>query len=199
MPHPATAPSERGEDVPSPGVPAPVADWSEQVRALSDRALLGELVDRYMATLDRGVFDDDWAGSLFTEDVHLVFPVGSHRGVAGAAEFTREIMERWERTHHHASGCVIASDGDLASVGWSLIASHVHFDSPPPPATSRYFQLGGRFDGTARRTPDGWRFESLKLRIVWTTGAVPPSVTSIDAKTIDAHGTDGSTPERKAE
>ncbi|CAO0835082.1 hypothetical protein SMICM17S_10633 [Streptomyces microflavus] len=77
-----------------------------------------------------------WAASLFTEDVELLFPVGSHQGLTGADGFLREIMERWDRTHHHGSLASVEPDGDLAAVSWSLIASHVHFGSPLPPQPS---------------------------------------------------------------
>ncbi|MFF0054818.1 nuclear transport factor 2 family protein [Streptomyces microflavus] len=131
-------------------------------------------------------FDAVWAASLFTEDVELLFPVGSHQGLTGADGFLREIMERWGRTHHHGSLASVEPDGDLAAVSWSLIASHVHFGSPLPPQPSAYFQIGGRFTGVARRTPDGWRFARLRLRIVWSTGSPPGGVTEVDARTLEA-------------
>ena len=159
-----------------------------EVARLGDLAALQRLVGRYLEALDEGVFDDAWARALFTEDIEMTFPVGSHRGIAGVGAFTTEIMARWGRTHHHGSPPRTDLDGDRAEVGWSLIASHVHHGSPLPPAPSEYFQLGGRFAGAARRTPDGWRFERLRLRIVWTTGSVPTSVNGINATTLDTRG-----------
>ncbi|MCB5169609.1 nuclear transport factor 2 family protein [Streptomyces bambusae] len=174
-----------------PGAPAAVADLdalASEVRRLSDLAMLGRLVDRYLASLDQGSFDDAWAMSLFTEGVELTFPVGSHRGIAGVPAFTAEIMARWGRTHHHGSDVSVDLDGDRAAISWSLIASHIHFGSPLPPDASEYFQLGGRFTGVARRTPEGWRIDRLRLRIVWSTGAVPRGVTQVDTKTLDTRG-----------
>jgi hypothetical protein len=164
-----------------------------EVRRLSDLAMLVRLVDRYHASLDQGTFDHAWAMSLFTDDVELTFPVGSHRGIAGVPAFTAEIMARWGRTHHHGSDVSIDLDGDRAAISWSLIASHVHFGSPLPPDATQYFQLGGRFTGLARRTPDGWRIDRLRLRIVWSTGAVPKGVTQVDAKTVDSRGNQAAT------
>ncbi|MCT4356200.1 nuclear transport factor 2 family protein [Streptomyces sp. Je 1-79] len=151
---------------------------------LADRAALGDLAEGYLASLDEGTFDEEWARSFFTEDVELVYPVGSHRGIAGVPGFTRQIMDRWESTHHQGSPSLVVLDGDRATVSWSLIASHLHFDSPRPPAASRYFQLGGRFDASARRTPLGWRFTRMRLRIIWSTGQVPAEVTSVAAETL---------------
>jgi hypothetical protein len=163
-------------------------ELAAEVGRQSDTLALGRLVHRYLASLDEGTFDWAWASSLFTEDVELTFPVGSHQGISGVPGFTREIMARWGRTHHHGSDTSVDLDGDRAALSWSLIASHIHFGSPLPPDPSRYFQLGGRFAASARRTPDGWRIERLQLRIVWSTGAVPKGVTQVDTQTLDTRG-----------
>lgn len=169
-----------------------LGELAAEVARLSDIAALNNLIDRYLAGLDEGLaegsfgFDEAWAASLFTEDVELLFPVGSHQGLAGADGFLREIMERWSRTHHHGSLASVEPDGDRAAISWSLIASHVHFGSPAPPQPSAYFQIGGRFTGVARRTADGWRFARLRLRIVWSTGSPPGGVTEVDARTLEA-------------
>lgn len=175
------------------GAPEPgLGELAAKVARLTDIAALNNLIDRYLAGLDEGLaeggsgFDEVWAASLFTEDVELLFPVGSHRGLAGADGFLRQIMERWSRTHHHGSLALIEPDGDRAAVSWSLIASHVHFGSPVPPQPSAYFQIGGRFTGVARRTADGWRFARLRLRIVWSAGAPPGGVTEVDARSLEA-------------
>lgn len=168
--------------------PADADTLSAGIARLTDLADLQQLVCQYLDSLDDGVFDDGWARSLFTGDIEMTFPVGTHRGIADVAAFTHQIMARWGRTHHHGSDCSADVDGDRARLSWSLIASHVHHGSPLPPAPSAYFQLGGRFSGTARRTPDGWRFDRLRLRIVWTTGTVPDSVTRINAGTLDTRG-----------
>ncbi|MEU0671736.1 ester cyclase [Streptomyces sp. NPDC006172] len=159
-----------------------------EVARLADLVSLRDLVARYLAGLDEGGFDETWARSLFTEDIEMTFPVGSHQGLAGVVGFTAEIMARWGRTHHHGSESQVDVDGDRAELSWSLIASHVHHGSPLPPDPTQYFQLGGRFTGTARRTPDGWRFDRLGLRIAWTTGSVPKGVTQVDEKTLDTRG-----------
>ncbi|MFJ9641242.1 nuclear transport factor 2 family protein [Streptomyces sp. NPDC101178] len=176
---------------------AGLGELAAEVARLSDIVALNHLIDRYLAGLDEGLgsftepgsgsgFDAAWAASLFTEDVELLFPVGSHQGLAGADGFLREIMERWGRTHHHGSLATVEPDGDRAAVSWSLIASHVHVGSPVPPQPSAYFQIGGRFSGVARRTAAGWRFARLRLRIVWSTGSPPGGITEVDARTLAA-------------
>lgn len=145
---------------------AALAALEAQLRRLTDRSDLHDLIDRYMITLDEGKFDDAWTRSLFTADVSLTFPVGGYQGLAGLAEFTAEFMGRWDRTHHHAANHVIDVAGDRAAVSWSMIATHLRADQPSGP----HFQLGAHFDGAAVRTGAGWRFSGLVLRVVWTSG-----------------------------
>ena len=165
-----------------------VAELAAQVRQLADRAALTDLADRYLLALDEGTFDQARAASVFTEDVLLEFPPGTHRGLAGAAGFTSGFMAHWDRTHHLASSHHIDLMGDRATVAWNVIAIHVHHGSPPPPAPSRHFYLGGRFAGTAVRTRLGWRLHQLALRVVWTAG---PGIPSIAATMASARATNG--------
>lgn len=158
-------------------------DPADVLRRLSDRVELCELVDRYLASLDEGVFDDAWARSLFTDDAELSYPVGSHRGTAGLVGFTADIMGRWQRTHHHGSNHLVSVAGDAASLRWNLLAVHVPVGAPPPPASVDHFYLGGKFTAEAVRTTDGWRFRRLQLRVVWTSGSPAPEVPSIAAGT----------------
>ena len=153
-----------------------------QVQDLADRTAIGDLIDRYLLGLDEGAFDSERARSVFTDDVELAFPPGTHHGLPGLVEFTKDFMGHWERTHHHASNYVIDLDGDRADVAWHVVALHVHPGSPPPPAPGQHFQLGGRFDGTAVRTPDGWRLRRLALRVIWTTGIGIPSIAATMAR-----------------
>jgi len=163
-------------------VPAAVL---QTLRRLSDRADLADLADRYLRALDERSFDQAWARSVFTSDIELDFPPGSHRGITDVDGFTRGFMEHWDHTHHNISHYAIELDGDRAAIAWNVVAIHVHRGSPPPPASAAHFYLGGRFEGVARRTGDGWRLSRLTLRVVWTTG---PGIRSI-AQVMT--GTDG--------
>jgi hypothetical protein len=155
-----------------------VAELAAEVRRLSDRATLAGLAHRYLGALDDGTFDQPLARSVFTDDIALSFPPGDHNGIAGVAEFNHGFMRHWARTHHNVAHCHIELDGSRATIAWNVFAVHVHHDAPPPPASAEHFYLGGRFDGTAVRTPLGWRLRRLTLRVVWTTG---PGVASVAA------------------
>lgn len=141
-----------------------------RLHRLLDQADLRDLIDRYLYSLDVRGFDEDWAREVFTDDVVLTFPVGSHQGRAGVAEFTDAVMRPWPATLHVGSNCTVDVTGDRARLTWNLLAAHVHPGSPPPPAPSDVFHLGGVFTGTAIRTMSGWRIQHLSLRVIWTAG-----------------------------
>lgn len=157
---------------------APSAADQLAVRRLTDRLDVVELVDRYLHSLDSHRFDDRWAEAMFTPDVVLTYPVGSHEGIAGVPAFTEQIMRRWAATHHLGGNCLVELDGDRAAVVWQLIAYHRHPGSPPPPAAGDHFRLGGTFDADAVRTRHGWRFQRLRLRITWTAGSAVTGIAS---------------------
>jgi len=156
-----------------------MAELAAEVRRLSDRAALADLADQYLRSLDEGTFDEARARSIFADDVTLSFPPGDHDGHVGVAEFTHGFMHHWDRTQHNVSHYLIELDGDRAAIGWNVFAVHIHHGSPPPPAHSENFYLGGRFDGTAVRTYLGWRLQRLVLRIVWSAGQGVPSIVAV--------------------
>jgi ketosteroid isomerase-like protein len=142
----------------------------------ADRYAISDVCDRYLCLLDEGRFGEAVAGTVFTPDVLLAFPPGSHQGIAGMDAFTEVFMGHWARTHHHPGFYRVEVDGDAATVTFSVVATHVHRDSPPPPASGKLFQLGGRFEGGLRRTPAGWRISRLSLKVSWTTGIGVPAI-----------------------
>ncbi|BBA97257.1 hypothetical protein RVR_2914 [Actinacidiphila reveromycinica] len=112
---------------------ARTAQEADALRRLADRMDVRELVDRYLAGLDEGRFDDTWARSVFTEDGRFEVPTGGHDGVAGMAEATAAMIGRWRSTHHLAAGHLVEIDGDRARVRGSLVVTHLY----PPGAVVR--------------------------------------------------------------
>ncbi|MGI5292097.1 nuclear transport factor 2 family protein [Nonomuraea polychroma] len=143
---------------------------ADALSRLRDQAEIIELISRYFFSLDSQAFDDAWANSLFTQEAVLTFPVGSHQGLAGLADFTVGFMSNWARTQHHATNHLITFDGDRANVTWNVLATHVHPAAEDAPPAAEHFHLGGRFDGEAVRTSVGWRFGRLALKVIWMTG-----------------------------
>ncbi|MER5964963.1 nuclear transport factor 2 family protein [Streptomyces sp. NPDC002057] len=139
------------------------------VRTLSDRAEIAAVCDRYAMHLDRNRGDDDWFGAVFTEDVHLVFPMGEYKGMEGLAAFQRMARTTFARTHHLTGAYAIDLRGDEAEVRAHLTAFHVRDPAEP----SAHFAIGGHYDARVVRTPAGWRIRSFTFDLVWNAGEAP--------------------------
>ncbi|RLU86935.1 hypothetical protein CTZ27_24460 [Streptomyces griseocarneus] len=164
--------------------PVDIAALHDRIGILVDRAEITGLVDRYLLSLDTlpdsGGFDDEWARSLFTEDVGISSPVGEHRGIAGLAESERATMAKFERTQHIGTNYLIGLDGDRATVRWNALMTHVHPASTQAARGAEpggHFDVGGTFTGEVVRTAAGWRFRRLDIRAVWTSGRGPLTLT----------------------
>ena len=139
-----------------------------EIRELLDRARVGALVDHYVATLDApSTFDEEWARSLFTEDVRLEHEIAVLEGIEEVAAAHRLVMARWERTLHFSTNHHIEFDGGRAHLTARLMAIHVHpGDDPPEPLIA-----ANMLDADAVPTAAGWRFERFAPRTLWRHGA----------------------------
>ena len=128
---------------------------------------LRALVDRYVNTLDEpSSFDEDWARSLFTEDVRLEHEVAVLEGIEEVAVVHQLVMARWQRTLHFSTNHHIEFEDDHAHLTARLMAIHVHPGvNPPHPLIA-----ANVMDADAVQTGDGWRFERFALRNIWKTG-----------------------------
>ncbi|MFE7312139.1 nuclear transport factor 2 family protein [Streptomyces sp. NPDC057555] len=171
--------------------PAEIATLTERVAVLVDRAEITGLIDRYLLSLDTlpggDGFDDDWARSLFTEDIEITSPVGEYRGIKGLAASEQATMAKFARTQHLGANCLIGLDGDRATVRWNALMTHVHLPSTQAARGAEpggHFDVGGTFTGEVVRTADGWRFRRLEIRAVWTNGQGPLALTPQAAETL---------------
>lgn len=146
---------------------------TSQLQALTDRAEITDLIDRLFRALDERGLDRAWGRSIFTDDVHVTFPIGEHQGLDEVVAAVAEGMDRFGPTQHSGSNYLIDLDGDRATVRWNAIQTHL-----PPGATpfDEPFVSGGYYDGEAVRTADGWRFRRQAYHLVWLTGR-PPQLT----------------------
>ena len=142
----------------------------QDLRELVERRRLEELVDRYVTTLDEPtVFDEDWARSLFTEDVRLEHEIAVLEGVDEVAAAHQVVMARWERTVHFSTNHRIELDGNHAHLTARLMAIHVHpGENPPDPLIA-----ANVLDADAVHSSDGWRFARFAPRTIWRTGQSP--------------------------
>ncbi|MFY4719490.1 nuclear transport factor 2 family protein [Streptomyces sp. LaBMicrA B280] len=139
-----------------------------QVRALTDRAEITDLMDRYLRSLDEGVFDEEWARAFHTEDVIAEMPIGTVHGRPALLAHVRRGMALFDRTVHLGTNAVIEVDGDRATVRGAQLNTHVLADG-----SGGVFLSAGHADTELVRTADGWRISASALRVVWTQGPPP--------------------------
>ena len=143
------------------------------LRDLLERERVVALVDHYVDTLDEpSTFDEEWARTLFTEDVRLEHEIAVLHGIEEVAAAHRMVMTRWDRTLHFTTNHRIELDGDHAHLTARLLAIHVHPGENPPESLIAANML----DADAVRTSGGWRFERFAPRTVWRTGRSPARV-----------------------
>ena len=139
----------------------------QQLQGLLDRQEVTALIDHYVSSLDEQVdLDEEWARSLFTEDVRLEHEIAVLEGISEVAGAHRVVMARWQRTFHLTTNHRIDFDGGRACLTARLLAVHVHPGEHPPDA----LVAANVLEADAVRTPDGWRFERFAPRTVWRTG-----------------------------
>jgi hypothetical protein len=154
-----------------------IAALRSELRALSDRAEIARLCDRYATHLDKSRHTDAWLDTVFTNDALLTFPMGQYKGMEGLARFQEMARTTFARTHHISSNYDIEldiepdtePDSDRAQVRAHLMAAHLATRDD----TGRHFMIGGHYDAEAVRTPRGWRIRELTFDLVWTSGEAP--------------------------
>jgi hypothetical protein len=138
-----------------------------EIQGLLDRDRIMALMNRYFATIDDSSgLDAEWARSIFSEDVRVEHRGFTLEGIDDLAVGNRFVRDGWDRTFHISTNAQIELDGDRAHLRAQLLAIHVHPASTPPEP----YVIANVFEGDALRTFDGWRFQTLSLRPVWSTG-----------------------------
>ncbi|MCX5110889.1 nuclear transport factor 2 family protein [Streptomyces sp. NBC_00378] len=143
-------------------------EMRRQLRALTDRAEIADLMDRYLRSLDEGVFDEEWARAFHTEDVTAEMPIGTVHGRDALLAHIRRGMALFDRTVHLGTNAVIEVDGDRATARGAQLSTHVLADG-----SGGLFVSAGHADTELVRTADGWRISASALRVVWTQGSPP--------------------------
>jgi hypothetical protein len=144
-----------------------------ELRGLIERQRLVALVDHYVTTLDEpSGFDEEWARSLFTEDVRLEHEIAVLEGIEEVAAAHRMVMARWERTLHFSTNHHIEIDGEHAHLTARLMAIHVHPGENPPDSLI----AANLLDADAVHTSNGWRFARFAPRTFWRTGDSPEEI-----------------------
>lgn len=138
-----------------------------ELQGLLDRDRVVALMNHYFATIDdAGPLDAEWARSIFSDDVRVEHRGFTLEGIEDLAVGNRLVREGWDRTFHVSSNAQVELDGDRAHLRAQLLAIHVHRDSTPPEP----YVIANVFEADVVRTSHGWRFQTLSLRPVWSSG-----------------------------
>ncbi|MEV5648983.1 nuclear transport factor 2 family protein [Nocardia sp. NPDC052254] len=139
-----------------------------RIRDLLDRTEIADLLDRYLRSLDEGIFDEQWAGTYFTADVTAEMPIGTVSGREAVLASIQRGMALFDRTVHLGTNAVIEVHGDTATARGAQLSTHVLADG-----AEDVFVSAGHADSELVRTAEGWRISASALRIVWTRGTPP--------------------------
>lgn len=131
----------------------------DRIRALLDRAEIGDLKSRYLRCLD----EKDWHGlhQVLHPDAGLDHPqIGSHVGACAVVEAVRARIGVRVTIHHGHNEEIELTGRDTAVGRWALHS--VSFDPRhgPGAATIGY----GTYRDEFRRTENGWRIHAVLLR-----------------------------------
>lgn len=138
-----------------------------ELLGLLDRDRIIALMNRYFATIDDASgLDAEWARSIFSEDVRVEHRGFTLEGIEDLAVGNRFVRDGWDRTFHVGTNAQVELDGHRAHLRAQLLAIHVHPESTP----AEPYIIANVFEADAVRTVDGWRFQTLKLRPVWSSG-----------------------------
>jgi hypothetical protein len=138
-----------------------------ELQLLLDRDRIMALMNRYFATVDEASgLDAEWARSIFSEDVRVEHRGFTLEGIEDLAVGNRFVREGWERTFHVSTNAQVELDGDRAHLRAQLLAIHVHPESTP----AEPYIIANVFEADVVRTLDGWRFQTLNLLPVWSSG-----------------------------
>lgn len=134
----------------------------QEIRELTDRNEIVDLISRLGLYLDEKRFDD--ARSVFTEDA--IGPFGD-QGVDVIAERSRQNHAPFEGIWHLIANCLIELDGDRATARARVMGIHVQRADEP----DTHHGGGSVYHLDVVRTPAGWRISRLRLEEVWSSGS----------------------------
>jgi hypothetical protein len=154
------------------------------LQEISDRIEIEDLLQRYTAAIDAK--DWDLLASVFTPDATLDYT--SSGGPVGPFPEVRDWLARalalFPMTHHMIGKSTVQLDGDTAQcrsifynpMGMS-IDENGRFVADGSGSGTHVFVVGGFYNDTCVRTPDGWRISRKVEDQSYLTGGFPEGFT----------------------
>lgn len=146
-------------------------DLAAQVQWLVDRAQISDLLVEFARSLD----ERDWDANTALYVPEGVFMVGDAMRLEGhdqlRATGSARGLGQYAGTWHLSSNHATRIDGDTATTRSYLLGVHLLSDD-----TFDHADGAGWYDCTLRRTPEGWRFVTVRVHEVWNAGEPLPHV-----------------------
>ncbi|WP_198154032.1 nuclear transport factor 2 family protein [Catenuloplanes japonicus] len=112
----------------------------------------------------RAMDSRDWAllADCYSPDARGDYTNAAADGRDTIVASARGFLEPLDATQHLVGNVEVSVDGDVATTHATFIAQHVR-------AGGR-FMMGGNYDDTFRRTPEGWKITNRRIRGIWSDG-----------------------------
>lgn len=138
-----------------------------ELRELSDRIEIGDVLTRYTRAIDTGDFDR--LDQVFTPDARIDYSATG--GLAGAypevKAWLAKVLPIFGRTQHVVAQSDVTLGDDTAAVAAYFYNPMVLTSTDGP---DQVWEFGGYYHHQLVRTPDGWRSRELVEELVWKRG-----------------------------
>ena len=131
---------------------------------ISDKQHIRELQNRYSYAIDSGHYDK--LDGMFTPDATYNFVTGSTDNLEALKNTIRDALQPLTSSQHINGNQWAGIAGDCATAG-CYFTVHMFKEGV---VDGEHFEMGGRYDDELLRTPDGWRFTSRSITILWSEG-----------------------------
>jgi hypothetical protein len=135
------------------------------VRQLSDRIEIADLLTSYTRAIDSGEWD--LLDAVFTRDAQIDYTATG--GIQGSfpevKAWLAEVLPLFVRRQHVIGQSEVVLDGDVATLTAYFTNPMVSLDDG---GAERLFACGGYYHHRLVRTPEGWRSCRLTQELVWT-------------------------------
>ena len=131
---------------------------------IPDKQHIRELQNRYSYAIDSGQYDK--LDGMFTPDATYNFVTGSTDNLEALKNTIRDALQPLTSSQHINGNQWAEIAGDRATAG-CYFTVHMFKEGV---ADGEHFEMGGRYDDELLRTPNGWRFTSRTITILWSDG-----------------------------
>jgi len=129
-----------------------------------DKQHIRELQNRYSYAIDSGQYDK--LDGMFTSDATYNFVTGATDNLEALKNTIRDALQPLSSSQHINGNQWAEIEGDRATAG-CYFTVHMFKEGV---VDGEHFEMGGRYDDELLRTPDGWRFTSRTISILWSEG-----------------------------